>query len=515
MTPAEDIRRLPAWRGLRAGGQEGWALRAGFVFTAFVIAMVLASGDLILIGLVLGGVAGLLLMDRPVVTLGIVLIGVLAVAGPLVMHWPQTARLPWMLALLGVLLMVSAVLHGTLARHVTEVRAPWPGFAVAATASLAFAVLGAAIGEGSMAQGVAGLKRQYAYGGVFLAWLILPLQWRHVRLLFWALLAIALLQLPLAIYQRWVLMPRRLNLPDGVVPVDIVAGSFEGSLTGGANNNVMAFFLVLMLAALTALRREGLIRPLYFWPLTAWLSVPLLLGETKMVVLFLPLAMAIVHADLIRARPGRFMLGAAAMLLACAALLYNYVALQVGEDRSGMSLQARLEQNLEYNLGDRGYYGGASLNRSNVVGFWWSRHGLQDLSGTLFGHGIGSAHGSRGTERLGHMDRRYPGYAIGLTAVAVHLWEQGLIGVALVLGSIMGAWRVATRLTRRAAAGLDRALTRTLAAGAALLIPIWLALEAWVLAPSLQVLIALILGLTAWRARLSDTALTGLTRAPG
>lgn len=496
MTPPTSFMRL------RRPKDGAWVLKAASLALAVVLALALASGDLILIGLVLGGVAGLMLIERPVVTLGIVVIGVLAVAGPLVMHWPQAARLPWMLALLGLLLMVTAVLHGALSRQALASRPPWPGFAVAAVSSLAFAVLGAGLSEGTLEQGVAGLKRQYAFWGVLLLWLILPLRWRQVRLLFAALLAIALLQLPLALYQRWVLMPRRLNLPDGVVPVDIVAGSFEGSLTGGANNNVMAFFLVLMLAALAALRREGLIRPALFWPLVAWMAAPLVLGETKMVVILLPLAMAVVYADQIRARPGRFVLGAVAMLLVCAALLYNYVALQVEEGRSGMSLQARIEENINYNLGDRGYYGGASLNRSNVVSFWWSRHGLQDLSGTLLGHGIGSAHGSRGTERLGHMDRRYPGYAIGLTAVAVHLWEQGLVGVALVLGSVAGAWRAASRLARRAQQGIDRALCRSLAAGAALLVPIWLALEAWILAPSLQVLIALILGLTAWRARL-------------
>ena len=104
------------------------------------------------------------------------------------------------------------------------------------------------------------------------------------------------------------------------------------------------------------------------------------------------------------------------------------------------------------------------------------------------------------------MDRQYPGYAIGLTAVAVHLWEQGLVGAALVLGSVLGAWRCAGRLIGQASDGFDRALCRTLAAGAALLIPIWLMLEAWVLAPSQQVLMALILGLTAWRARLPSLA---------
>lgn len=484
----------------------GWPLRVFYLLAAALAALALASGEIILIGLVLGALVGLILIERPGVTLGIVVISTLALAGPIVMHWPQAARLPWMLSLLGVLLMVTAVLHGALSIRPVPRQRPWPAFAIAAVASLGLALLGAMLSTGSLEQGVAGLKRQYAFWGVLLVWLILPLPWGQVRRLGWALLAIGLLQLPLAVYQRLVLMPRRLNLPDGVVPVDIVAGSFEGSLMGGANNNVMAFFLVLILAALAALRREGLIRPLVFWPLTLWLAAPLVLGETKMVIVLLPIALAVVHADLIRVRPGRFVLGALAMLAVCAALLYNYVALQVDEDRSGMSLQTRLEQNLEYNLGNRGYYGGASLNRSNVVGFWWSRHGLADLRGTVLGHGIGSAHGSRGTERLGHMDRQYPGYAIGLTAVAVHLWEQGLVGAALVLGSVLGAWRCAGRLIGQASDGFDRALCRTLAAGAALLIPIWLMLEAWVLAPSQQVLIALILGLTAWRARLPRRA---------
>jgi len=477
------------------------ALQFAFLLVAGLAALALASGEIILMGLILGALVGLVLIERPMTTLSLVVVATLALAGPVVMHWPQAARLPWMLSLLGVLLMLTAVLHGALSNQPTQQRRPWPGFAVAAVASLVLAVLGAMLGSGSLEQGIAGLKRQYAFWGVLLVWLILPLPWLQVRRLGWTLLMIGLLQLPLAVYQRLVLMPRRLNLPDGVVPVDIVAGSFEGSLTGGANNNVMAFFLVLMLAALTAVRREGLIRPGLFWPLVLWLAAPLLLGETKMVIVLLPIALAVVHADLMRAHPGRFLLGTLVTLAICLALLYNYVALQVDEDRSGMSLQARIEQNLEYNLGSRGYYGGASLNRSNVVGFWWSRHGEADLPGTLFGHGIGSAHGSRGTERLGHMDRQYPGYAIGLTAVSVHLWEQGLVGAALLGGSVIGAWRCASRLVGRAREGLDRALCRTLAAGAALLVPIWLMLEAWVLAPSLQVLLALILGLTAWRAR--------------
>lgn len=492
---------------------QEWGLCLAFGSATVVAAAAIASGDIVLIGLVLGVLAGLVLIEVPAFVLGVIIVGTLAVSGPLVMHRPELARLSWMLAMLGVFLLGLAVLHAALRDAGSPARRPWPSFAVAALCSLALAIAGLAWSEGSLAQGLAGLKRQYAFWGVMLAWIVLPLGQDRVRQLLLGLLAIALLQLPLALYQRLVLMPRRLNLPDGVVPVDIVAGSFEGSLTGGANNNVMAFFLVLVLAGLLAWRREGGLSSGLFWGLSAWVVAPLALGETKMVILFLPLALAVVHADLIRARPLRFVSGALATTLLCAVLLYNYVALQVGEDRSGMSLQARIEQNIEYNLGERGYYGGASLNRANVIPFWWSRHGVSDLAGTLLGHGIGSAHGARGTEQLGHMDRRYPGYAIGLTAVAVHLWEQGLVGVALVLVMLLGAWRTASALVAQAAAGVDRALCRTLAAGAAMLAPVWLTLEAWVLAPSLQVLMALILGLTAWRARQAKPA-TGEEAGP-
>ena len=238
---------LPGHR-LRAGE---WGLCLAFAAATALAAAALATGEIVLIGLVLGAVGSLLLIEVPVLAMGLIVVGALAVSGPLVMHWPEFARLPWMLAMLGVFLLLVSALHGVLNPQALR-RPPWPGFAVTAMASLALAVVGMAFSAGPFAEGVAGLKRQYAFWGLMLAWIVLPLGLDRVRRLMYVLLAIALIQLPLAMYQRIVLMPRRLNLPDGVVPVDIVSGSFEGSLTGGANNNVMAFFLVLVLAALLA-----------------------------------------------------------------------------------------------------------------------------------------------------------------------------------------------------------------------------------------------------------------------
>ena len=133
--------------------------------------------------------------------------------------------------------------------------------------------------------------------------------------------------------------------------------------------------------------------------------------------------------------------------------------------------------------------------------FWWSRHGLDDPIATVFGHGLGASHGSRGTEQFGHVDRKYPGYSIGLTAFAGLLWDVGLFGVALYLLMLGAAFRAAGQLAAKAAPGLDRAMCRTLRAVIVMTVPAVLALDVMLIAPSLQVLVAFTLGLIAWRWR--------------
>jgi hypothetical protein len=55
------------------------------------------------------------------------------------------------------------------------------------------------------------------------------------------------------------------------------------------------------------------------------------------------------------------------------------------------------------------------------------------------------------------MARRYPGYGIGLTAVSLLLWEQGVFGLVLFLGAWALAVRAAIRLRRTATDPDERA----------------------------------------------------------
>jgi hypothetical protein len=360
-----------------------------------------------------------------------------------------------------------------------------------------------AMSELDIGESFSAVKRYFQYWGLMFVLAAVAFSPRLVRRWLVFMLLLGLAQLPLAIYQRIVLMPRRLNMPDSVVPVDIIAGTFEGSITGGANSNVMAFFLTAVIAGLLCAYRESMIRRSTTWLLLALVAAPLALGETKLVVVLLPAALLVVYADLIRKRPFAFAAGSLAALVAIGALGYSYIVLHSTDGRE-MTFEQRLDENMEYNVGTRGYYGGASLNRGNVVQFWWHEHGAKDPAGTVFGHGLGSSFGPMGSEQRGHMDRKYPGYAIGLISLSALLWDVGLLGTGLYLMMFLAAFVAAGRLTARASPGLDRAMCRTLQAVVVMMPAMLLALDLHLMAPSLQVLTAFTLGLIAWRWRLGN-----------
>jgi hypothetical protein len=164
-----------------------------------------------------------------------------------------------------------------------------------------------------------------------------------------------------------------------------------------------------------------------------------------------------------------------------------------------MSFEERLTENLEYNVGEKGYYGGSGLNRSNVVSFWWKQHGLSDPIATVIGHGIGSSFHDINTP--GHIDRKYAGYSVGLTGLSTLLWDVGILGAAGYLLILLLAGVAAIKLAGKAAPGLDRALCRSLVASVftqLALVPVG---DLMFLSPSTQVLQAMTLGLIAWRWR--------------
>ena len=141
------------------------------------------------------------------------------------------------------------------------------------------------------------------------------------------------------------LVPLRMNMPNRVVPIDIVAGTFEADLLGGGNSNVMAFMLVVGLVGLLAMQRERLLNTFTFLALLVIIAIPLGLGETKLALVILPLALLSVFGDLVKKRPALFISGALVSVVALAALAYVYIGVRTADERP-MTFQQRLDENL-------------------------------------------------------------------------------------------------------------------------------------------------------------------------
>ena len=134
---------------------------------------------------------------------------------------------------------------------------------------------------------------------------------------------------------------------------------------------------------------------------------PLFLGETKAVVILLPLMFLVLYRRVMITKPHY---GVAGLLLG--ALLTagsGYVYLSFSEKK----VDDQIRDYLDYNVYKKGY-GHNYLNRTTVLTFWAEKQGAHDPVSLVLGNGLGSSHTFAG----GHVAMRYPNHGIGLTAAS-------------------------------------------------------------------------------------------------
>ncbi|MCZ2080434.1 MAG: hypothetical protein LC130_36160 [Bryobacterales bacterium] len=467
---------------------------AAFGIAGILTGYVIASGRPIPIALVLGVIGGIAMLNTLPIAISTVLIGVLLLSGPLFMFLPALEKGAWLFSVMGFFLTGAAMLYATVGRE--RFLRPPPPFVGMAIVLLAAGLLSIAYSDGPLMEGVRAGKRYFQFFGLLFIFAVVPFPASLVRRWWGFLLAVALLQLPFALFQRLVLVPMREGMPD-VVPIDIVVGTMEGNLNGAGSSSVMVLFLSFMLFYLLAAVREGVVTGRRFALLAAILAVPFALGEVNLIVVLLPLALAASYQDLIRRQPFRIMLAAALALPLLGLLGWIYLSMQAG---TGQPLDLKLEEIISYNFGQAGYYG-RGLNRTSVYAYWMAHQSISDPIGFVFGHGLGSSFGSITELNPGHMDRTHAGMFIGLTTASSVLWDLGVVGLLLILSLFLSAIRYAYRLTLTARPGFDRAFCRALYVMALMLFVMLFYSDAAISVPSQEVLAAFTLGLIAWRWR--------------
>jgi len=414
------------------------------MFIASLVAVALGlvaftASPLLIAAVVAIGIAPAMLL-MPAFNVWAVLAAGLLVAG-LLPIWAEgaAAKMAWAVSGLGLLLAlraaISALVDPALRRHT-------PMFVWLAFAAVVLFLANSLLQYSSLYELLSGFKRYFQVFGLLFALAWLPFSHAQIRRWLRFFMWVAVIQVPWVLYQRISLVPLREGIKafhPGMVPVDVVAGTFGSPRMGGGANAEMATFLLIVLVFLLSRWRHQLLRLRTLQLLLPLILLPLFMGETKIVVVFLPLLLLLLfRSDLFR-RPVIALIWLAVGAVLTIGSAVTYLAM------SDKSVDRQIYETVEYNFHSAGY-GNLYLNRTTAVTFWARRQSLGDPVGALIGHGLGTAHMETG----GYLSQRYFGYGIGLTAASALLWEQGLLGLGLYLALLVAAWLAAAKLCRKA-----------------------------------------------------------------
>jgi hypothetical protein len=135
-----------------------YAVTLGFLGIGAMLGLVVATGRLVPIALVVGGVAGIVLLNALPLAVWLLIPGVLLVSGPVGYFLPGLSKLSWLFSLLGVFMSGAALLYAAAGR--VKPTRPMPWFVITALLLAVMALVSVAFSNGSMAEISAGLSVQ-------------------------------------------------------------------------------------------------------------------------------------------------------------------------------------------------------------------------------------------------------------------------------------------------------------------------------------------------------------------
>jgi hypothetical protein len=260
------------------------------------------------------------------------------------------------------------------------------------------------------------------------------------RLLFKILIGIALLQVPVGLYQSLVLGPWRVTQVGAIGRADeAVVGTFGGNVLTGGYTGEMASFLVMAMVFVTALRRDRLMSIPSVVGIVVLLLIPILLAETKITLILIPVLFVVAFLTDLRRNP-KFALTAVVaggFVFSVIAVTY-YVKYWTGGD-AGHHLGYSFDPDFMVTPDHRG--------RVGTIVHWYQmnvQHG--NVFNALIGHGVGSSVEGSFTIGMGSAVRQY-GLGLDAHAMSRLLWDGGLLAFLLFLGiglrTFWTSWKLA------------------------------------------------------------------------
>lgn len=404
-----------------------------------------AHVDLIWVGAVMLALVAVAMVASRVATLWFVVLSGLILTGVAQLYVPGAGYLRYLpaLAATGLLLHVTADLLP---------RRSWtpPATVTAFLVFLGIGLLSIAANWASVGMAVIGLKSYYPMWTLFLGLAICHWRPAVIDSLPRAALLIALLQLPFVVQQFLVFVPLRESAwVPGLVAVDIIAGTFGGTLYGGGANAVLSLFLITVCACLLGMWRQSALSGSAAMVTIALLLLPVMLNSSRVALLYLPIVFLTIFFSEVVRQPLKFLGGLVLVAALTFGMLMSYTVISQtpGTDSWQTLLSDTLEAQLATEQERSDQY--STLSRWTVLTFWAERHGPMEPIPLLIGHGPGATRVQLDSVGLAQTlaETKYGGVQIGYTAVAALLWEVGVLGLLAVLWIFFAAFRAAGRIS--------------------------------------------------------------------
>lgn len=261
--------------------------------------------------------------------------------------------------------------------------------------------------------------------------------YRVCQKLYWVFYA----QIPLALYQFLVVVPARVAAQGPMDKFDSVVGTFGGSMTAGGNGASMGLFCLLVMLMKVSEFKNG-VATLRSTIVHVVIGLGLcVISEVKFAILLAPIFFLYVYVSPSYIKEIRVISTKTILLLVLGATLLLLTIIVVSSLTYATQYQANMGV-LDIFLENTSYIFDTSLivagldgkfdelGRLTALVFWGQHSGSQGLGSQLFGYGLNSS--NAGSIIPGYI-AKYFSLALGSTALAIFLWEIGLIGTILLM----------------------------------------------------------------------------------
>jgi len=421
------------------------ALLGVSLFTLLVGAIggfAVATGAKLLIVPVFGLILGLFVLLLPVEWLLLTLVALSFLIVGVVGYFAKINQIYWVPYILGLVIWFRALVEFALRGK--QHAGPWPFVLWAFVFYLLMLGINALVNPQSAGVYLVAAKNYLFLLSVFLAGFILIKRPHTYELIWKFLLLVALLQLPVAVYQ-YVVVGGRLAA-EGSHGWDAVSGTFGGSETGGASG-FMGLYLVTMLVLLITLVRNGQISKRWASIFAVVCLTPAFLGEVKAIfMVFLPVAFAWLYRKEIARSPLQASIWFMAFIMLMALALLTYQKLHY-QDAGGTNRPLTETMEEAVLLETDPYYvreQTGEMGRTALLVLWWQHHGMDEPQKFMFGHGLGSTRIS--SFYVGEVQRLFPRQRLDRHALSILLWDIGAIGTFAYVLLLVAGSRLSLRL---------------------------------------------------------------------